>query len=44
MGDAKLHIKKQRHVDSCTRADPVYDAGVAKTLGLNFRPGAIAAE
>jgi catalase len=33
MGDAKLHIK-QRHVANCTRADPAYDAGVAKALGL----------
>jgi catalase len=33
MGDAQPHIK-QRHVDNCTRADPAYGAGVAKTLGL----------
>jgi catalase len=43
MGDAKLHIK-QRHVDNCTRADPAYGAGVAKALGLDFKPRTIAAE
>src|SRR5271169_5717962 len=43
MGDAKLHIK-QRHVDNCTRADPAYGAGVAKALGIDFKPRTIAAE
>ena len=43
MGDAKLHIK-QRHVDNCTRADPAYGAGVAKALGVDFRPRTIAAK
>jgi catalase len=43
MGDAKLHIK-QRHVDNCTRADRAYGAGVAKALGIDFRPQTVAAE
>jgi catalase len=43
MGDAKLHIK-QRHVDNCTRADAAYGAGVAKALGIDFKPQTIAAE
>ena len=43
MGDARLHIK-QRHIDNCTRADPAYGAGVAKALGLKFKPRTIAAE
>ena len=43
MGDAKLHIK-QRHVGNCTRADPAYGAGVAKALGVDFRPRTIAAK
>jgi catalase len=43
MGDAKLHIKP-RHVDNCTRANPVYGTGVAKAPGLNFRPRTIAAK
>src|SRR6266850_2400230 len=43
MGDAKLQIK-QRHVDNCTRADPAYGTGVAKALGLDFKPRTIAAE
>jgi hypothetical protein len=28
----------ERHVDNCTRADPAYGAGVAKALGIDFRP------
>jgi catalase len=43
MGDAKLHIK-QRHIANCTRADPAYGAGVAKALGIDFRPQTFAAE
>jgi len=43
MGDAKLHIK-ERHVANCAKADPAYGAGVAKALGINFRPQTIAAE
>jgi catalase len=43
MGDAKLHIK-QRHFDNCTRADPAYGAGVAKAVGVDFRPRTIAGE
>lgn len=33
MGDAPFEIK-QRHVDNCTKCDPVYGAGVKKALGL----------
>jgi catalase len=29
---------RERHVDNCTRADPAYGAGVAKALGIDFRP------
>ena len=43
MGDAKLHIK-QRHIANCAKADPAYGAGVAKALGIDFRPRTIAAE
>jgi catalase len=43
MGDASLHIK-QRHVANCAKADPAYGAGVAKALGIDFRPQTIAAE
>jgi catalase len=43
MGDAGLHIK-QRHVANCAKADPAYGAGVAKALGIDFRPQTIAAE
>jgi catalase len=43
MGDARLHIK-QRHVANCAKADPAYGAGVAKALGIDFKPEMIAAE
>src|SRR5882724_11543399 len=43
MGDAKLHIK-QRYVGNCAKADPAYGAGVAKALGIDFKPQTIAAE
>jgi catalase len=43
MGDARLHIK-QRHVANCAKADPAYGAGVAKALGIDFKPQTIAAE
>lgn len=34
LGDAAPHIK-QRHIANCTKADPVYGAGVAAALGLD---------
>jgi catalase len=43
MGDAKLHIK-ERHVANSAKADPAYGAGVAKALGIKFKPQVIAAE
>ena len=43
MGDARLHVK-QRHVANCAKADPAYGAGVAKALGIDFKPQTIAAE
>jgi catalase len=43
MGDARTEVK-QRHIANCEKADPAYGAGVAKALGLNFRPQTIAAE
>ena len=43
MGDASVHIK-ERHIANCAKADPAYGAGVAKALGINFRPQTIAAE
>jgi catalase len=43
MGDAKLHIK-ERHAGNCAKADPAYGAGVAKALGIKFKPQVIAAE
>jgi catalase len=43
MGDARLEVKK-RHIANCTKADPAYGAGVAKALGIDFKPGMIAAE
>jgi len=33
MGDVAIHIK-ERHIANCTKADPAYGDGVAKTLGL----------
>jgi catalase len=43
MGDARPHIK-QRHIANCARADLAYGKGVAKALGLDFKPQTIAAE
>ena len=35
MGDAQEEIKR-RHIGNCSKADPAYGAGVAKTLGLTI--------
>jgi catalase len=43
VGGAAKHIQ-QRHIVNCTKADPAYGAGVAKALGINFKPNMIAAE
>src|SRR6478736_6086562 len=37
MGDARIEVK-QRHIANCAKADPAYGAGVAKALGINFKP------
>jgi catalase len=42
MGDARIEVK-QRHIANCAKADPAYGAGVAKALGINFKPQTIAA-
>jgi catalase len=34
----------EKHIANCTKADPAYGAGVAKALGINFKPNMIAAE
>jgi catalase len=39
MGDARQHIK-ERHVRNCLRADPAYDEGVARALGIDFKQAA----
>ena len=33
-----------RQIVHCFKADPAYGAGIAKALGIDFRPQAIAAE
>jgi catalase len=38
-----VHIQ-ERHIANCAKADPDYGGGVAKALGINFRPQTIAAE
>ena len=43
VGGAAKHIQ-ERHIANCAKADPAYGAGVAKALGINFRPQTIAAE
>jgi catalase len=43
MGDARIEVK-QRHIANCAKADPAYGVGVAKALGINFKPQTIAAE
>ena len=43
MSDARIEVK-QRHIANCAKADPAYGAGVAKALGINFKPQMIAAE
>ena len=43
MGAGPAHIK-QRHIDNCTRADPAYGVGVAKTQGMTALAMAKAAE
>src|SRR5882724_7649913 len=43
VGGAAKHIQ-ERHIANCTKADPAYGAGVAKALGIDFRPQVIAAE
>lgn len=35
VGDAPVEIQK-RHIANCSKADPAYGAGVAKTLGLDY--------
>jgi catalase len=34
----------KRQIVHCHKADPAYGAGVAKALGINFKPNMIAAE
>jgi catalase len=43
VGGTAKHIQ-ERHIANCAKADPAYGAGVAKALGINFRPQTIAAE
>jgi catalase len=43
IGGAAKHIQ-ERHIANCAKADPAYGAGVAKALGINFKPQMIAAE
>ena len=43
VGGAAKHIQ-ERHIANCAKADQAYGAGVAKALGIDFRPQMIAAE
>ena len=43
VGGAAKHIQ-ERHIANCTKADPAYGAGVAKALGIGFKPQTVAAE
>ena len=43
VGGAAKHIQ-QRHIANCAKADPAYGAGVAKALGISFKPQTVAAE
>jgi catalase len=43
VGGAAVHIQ-ERHIANCAKADPEYGTGVAKALGINFKPQTIAAE
>ena len=43
VGGAAKHIQ-ERHITNCAKADPAYGAGVAKALGVKFKPNMIAAE
>lgn len=43
VGQAAKHIQ-ERHIANCAKADPAYGAGVAKALGIGFKPQTVAAE
>jgi catalase len=43
VGGAAKHIQ-ERHIANCAKADPAYGAGVAKALGIGFKPQRLAAE
>src|SRR4030081_138101 len=43
VGGAAKHIQ-ERHIGNCAKGDPAYGAGVAKALGIDFKPQMMAAE